>query len=89
MIRLSHTKKEDRGEAPRRSTGVSGMVIPQGSQGAEAVDVGRDNGQVEADRQGRPRQGETQEGTRAGNAGSWGVPVSGSPHCEIPKSSGW
>ena len=40
----------------------------QGSQGAEAFDVGRDNRQVETD-----WQGETQEGTRAGNAGSWGV----------------
>lgn len=49
---------------------MSGMVIPQGSQGAEAFDVGRDNGQVEADWKGRTRQGETQEGTRAGNEGA-------------------
>ena len=27
---------------------MSGTVIPQGSRGAEAFDVGRDNGQVEA-----------------------------------------
>ena len=40
----------------------------QGSQGAEGFDVGRDNGQVETD-----WQGETQEGTKAGNAGSWRV----------------
>ena len=68
---------------------MSGMVIPQGSWGAKAFDVGRDNGQVEAAWQGRPRQGETQQGTRSVNAWSWGVLVSGSPHCEIPKSSGW
>lgn len=30
--------------------------------------MGRDNGQVETD-----WQGEKQEGTKAGNAGSWGV----------------
>lgn len=45
---VTHTHKEDRGEAPWRSTGVSGTVIPQGSRGAEAFDVGCDNGQVEA-----------------------------------------
>lgn len=62
------TQKKGREERPMKIHWGVRDHDTQGSQGAEAFDVGRDNGQVETD-----WHGEMQEGTRAGNAGSWGV----------------